>query len=132
MTHNHREFNDMKAGPLRWKALRIIGLIIGGLFLAALFALILGIVVQMLWNWLMPDIFGLKEISYWQAVGLLFLGKLLFGGFGHRGSHHHKKPSRPYSKDWQKYGRFWKEKGEEAAKDFIDGTRADQQSRGLG
>ncbi len=36
--------------------------------------------VQCLWNWLLPDIFGLKEISYWQAFGLFILAKLLFGG----------------------------------------------------
>lgn len=37
-------------------------------------------VVQCLWNWLLPDIFGLKEITYWQAFGLFVLAKLLFGG----------------------------------------------------
>jgi len=42
------------------------------------FALI-GYVVMALWNWLMPEIFGLKLISFWQALGLLLLSKLLFG-----------------------------------------------------
>lgn len=37
-------------------------------------------VVQYLWNWLMPDIFGLREITYWQAFGLFLLAKLFFGG----------------------------------------------------
>ena len=35
--------------------------------------------VMWLWNWLMPVIFMLPRISIWQAVGLSFLSKLLFG-----------------------------------------------------
>lgn len=35
-------------------------------------------VVMLLWNWLMPDIFGLKEITWLQALGLNFLTGLLF------------------------------------------------------
>ena len=34
-----------------------------------------------LWNALMPALFGLREISFWQALGLLILSKVLFGGF---------------------------------------------------
>ena len=52
--------------------------------LAVLFVVMLvgiGFVVMGLWNWLMPSLFGLKLITYWQAVGLLILSKILFGGF---------------------------------------------------
>lgn len=31
-----------------------------------------------LWNWLMPVIFGLPMISFWQALGLLFLSSIMF------------------------------------------------------
>ncbi|HEV2275468.1 MAG TPA: hypothetical protein VGR96_14950 [Acidobacteriaceae bacterium] len=48
-------------------------------------SVVVGFLVQGLWNWLMPPIFGLRLISFWQALGLFFLGKLLFGGF--RGRH---------------------------------------------
>jgi hypothetical protein len=41
-----------------------------------------GWVVMLLWNWLMPDIFGLKRLTYWQGWGLLVLSHLLFKGFG--------------------------------------------------
>jgi Ca2+/H+ antiporter, TMEM165/GDT1 family len=34
-----------------------------------------------LWNALLPNIFGLRTISFWQALGLLVLSKVLFGGF---------------------------------------------------
>ncbi|MCW5875996.1 MAG: hypothetical protein KIS85_03850 [Anaerolineales bacterium] len=39
-------------------------------------------VVQALWNWLLPELFGLPLITFWQALGLLVLSRLLFGGFG--------------------------------------------------
>lgn len=41
-------------------------------------ALILGLPLMLLWNWLMPTIFGLTEITFWQAVGLNFLSSILF------------------------------------------------------
>jgi hypothetical protein len=51
----------------------------------ALFAIVLiavlGFVVMSLWNSLMPPLFGLRLINFWQAVGLLLLSKILFGGF---------------------------------------------------
>jgi hypothetical protein len=37
--------------------------------------------VMWLWNWLMPVVFGLHAISFWQALGLLVLSKILFSGF---------------------------------------------------
>ena len=40
-----------------------------------------GFVTMNLWNGLMPAIFGLKVITFWQALGLLLLAKILFGGF---------------------------------------------------
>lgn len=44
-------------------------------------------VLMLLWNWLMPALFGLSVISFWQAAGLLVLSKILFGGF-HMGKKH--------------------------------------------
>jgi len=38
-------------------------------------------VLMLLWNWLMPAIFDLSTITFWQALGLLALSKILFGGF---------------------------------------------------
>ena len=53
----------------------------------ALFTFICGEIVRRLWNWLLPALFGLPAISFWQAVGLLVLARILFGGFGGRGRH---------------------------------------------
>jgi hypothetical protein len=49
--------------------------------LVVLFVAVFGLVVMALWNWLMPALFGLKTIGYWQALGLFILAKILFGGF---------------------------------------------------
>ena len=47
-------------------------------------------IVMSLWNWLMPAIFGLHAISFWQALGILVLSKVLFNGFrGGRGCGRH-------------------------------------------
>jgi hypothetical protein len=51
-----------------------------------LFVFIGGEVVQHLWNWLLPPLFGFREITFWQALGILLLSRILFGGFGFRGS----------------------------------------------
>jgi hypothetical protein len=51
---------------------------LGGIGLLFLF----GWIVMLLWNWLMPDIFGLKTVGYWQAWGLLLLSCILFGRIG--------------------------------------------------
>jgi len=48
----------------------------------------IGWVVMQLWNAVLPDLFGWKAISYFQALGLLVLSKILFGGW-HRGGHRH-------------------------------------------
>ena len=39
-------------------------------------------VVRLLWNWLMPSLFGVREVTFWQALGLLTLCRILFGGHG--------------------------------------------------
>ena len=47
-----------------------------------LFIAIGGEVVRQLWSWLLPPLFGWREITFWQALGLLALCRILFGGFG--------------------------------------------------
>ena len=62
--------------------------VIRGLKIALLVILAIvafGFVTMHLWNWLMPEIFGLPIIDWYQAIGLIILSKILFGGF--RGKH---------------------------------------------
>ena len=54
----------------------------------ALFVFIGGEVVMRLWNWLLPALFGWRLITFWQALGILVLCRILFGGCGwHRSAH---------------------------------------------
>jgi hypothetical protein len=48
-----------------------------------------GYVVMSLWNWLIPAVTGWHAVTFGQALGLLVLSRILFGGFrGHRGGWH--------------------------------------------
>ena len=55
----------------------------------ALFITFGGWVVMRLWNWLLPGLFGWHAITFWQALGLMILCRILFGGLGWRGGHGH-------------------------------------------
>jgi hypothetical protein len=48
-----------------------------------------GFILMLLWNWLMPALFALPHLGFWQAWGLLILCKILFGGI--HGHHGHKR-----------------------------------------
>jgi hypothetical protein len=52
--------------------------IVGSLMLAGLIALIISLPVWLLWNWLMPVIFGITKITLTQTFGILLLSNLLF------------------------------------------------------
>ncbi len=52
-----------------------------------LFTLLGGGIVRGLWNWLLPSLFGFPQITFWQALGILALSRILFGGFGLGGGH---------------------------------------------
>lgn len=92
------------------------------------FIALFGFVFQYLWNWLMPDIFGLTTITYWQAIGLIILSKIIFGGIGgdkDKGhcedySHKKKKSSKKDFSKWELYDAYWKEEGEAAYEEYID------------
>ena len=64
--------------------------IVRGLKIAAIGILavtVFGFITMTLWNWLAPGVFGLRAISFWQALGILVLSKILFGGFRGRPGH---------------------------------------------
>jgi len=98
----------------RYRAVKMIG--IGILAIAIFF--VLGYVVMALWNWLMPPIFGLHTITYWQAYGLLILSKILFGGFrgGGRGrcGGDRREWSKRMAERWEKMTPEEREKAREA------------------
>ena len=66
-------------------AVKWVGRVMMILVFVAIFMAGFGSAVLYLWNWLMPPLFGLHTITYWQALGLLGLSWLLFGGWRGRG-----------------------------------------------
>jgi hypothetical protein len=48
------------------------------------FTFIGGELVLHLWNWLLPTLFGWRQLTFWQALGLLVLCRILFGNIGGR------------------------------------------------
>lgn len=70
--------------------------IVGGL----LFVAIGGAVVQALWNWLLPALFGWPQITFWQALGLLALCRILFGGLGSHAGGPRSNVRRRWSERW--------------------------------
>lgn len=67
----------------KWKLIFIVPLAILGILA---FIAIGGELVVHLWNWLLPPLFGWRLITFWQAVGILALCRILFGGLGSHGS----------------------------------------------
>ncbi len=64
-----------------WRGIRF-------LLLVVVAVAVFGAAVMLLWNWLMPALFGWSSIGFPQALGLLILGRILFGRFGgHWGGH---------------------------------------------
>jgi hypothetical protein len=73
----------------KWRYL-IPTLIVGGPIIVAIFVVFTGGIVMLLWNWLLPHLFGFPEITLLQGFGLLVLGRILFGGFGGGGGGGHQ------------------------------------------
>src|SRR5215470_1385215 len=82
------------------RAQRIVQMLVMALIVGTIVLLGFGQAVLHLWNWLMPETFGLHPITYWQALGLLGLSWLLFGGprgffgHGHGGHWRHRMKAR--------------------------------------
>lgn len=90
---------------------RFIKFAFGGLFILAA----IGLAVMLLWNWLMPAIFGLVTINYLQALGLVVLSRIFFGGFGGRGGFlgHRENPIH----------KRWRQMTPEQRKEFVEKRR---------
>lgn len=70
------------------KLKRFLKIVLMVVLFAPLLIALLGFVVMSLWNWLTPTLFGWHPITFWQAVGILILSKILFGGLrGGSGRH---------------------------------------------
>jgi hypothetical protein len=141
ISEDNSQFSINKRRPLS-----IIRHVIGGLIFAALFALIFAVLVKLLWNGIMPAVFDLGTISFWQAFGIILLAKMIFGGIGPRYNHYHPRRIYYYSKDrrylykwirnnyrfdddelnsmsrrkkWEYYKQYWRNEGKAAFEAYI-------------
>jgi hypothetical protein len=117
------------------KFFKVTGMICIGIAAAIVFAFVFGFIVQLLWNWLMPEIFGLKTITFWQGFAIVILCKIFFGGFG---KHHPYRPPfergphlpwhrfkkfgmdgcRPHH-EWRHFRKFWDDEGRSSFENYI-------------
>jgi len=113
-----------------------VGHILRFVGMAVLITGVFGFAIQQLWNALMPYLFHLPAVGFWQAFGLAVLSRLLFGHVGgrHHGGHRgfgpfarHGMPFGPFGfhrhdghrdfeleggpQGWRRYGTYWKEEG---------------------
>ncbi len=68
----------------------------------ALFIALGGALVMLLWNWLVPALFGWRHITFWQALALLALCRILFGSVGFRGGSTRPSFRRRMAERWEK------------------------------
>jgi hypothetical protein len=52
--------------------------------IVAIVVLFMSFLLQWLWNITIPELFSVKELSYWQAFRLIIIASILFGGAGFR------------------------------------------------
>ena len=96
-------------------------ILLSPLFLAAFagFVALGGEIVKLLWNWLLPALFAWPHITFWQALALLALCRILFGGLGMHGRGPRGNIRRRMGERWermtpeerercrQRFQRFW-------------------------
>jgi hypothetical protein len=147
MSHNEEKCMTPESAM---KVLKIIGMVLLGI--AAVIAF--GFVVQLLWNWLMPRLFGVPVITYWEGLGILALSSILFGRLGGGGSSDNKKKDkkstpirdeikREFVKEFEKeygqkaengtnaqyeemYEKWWEDRGRESFEQYSKGAHDDK------
>ncbi len=125
---------------------RITGWVFVGFAIAFLFALLFGFIVKLIWSVTLTPMFGLMEPSYFQAVGIIILGRLIFGGFGKHHPHPKSGKQKFYDKihdrfharcssleedrhteddgtdDCSVFHKFWKDEGKDAFNSYLKKT----------
>src|SRR3989442_9555519 len=82
-TTNLEKREELNMGR-KWKKMILIAPL--AILAMLLFVASGGEIVLHLWNWLLPPLFGWRQITFWQALGILALCRILFGGLGLHGS----------------------------------------------
>ncbi|MEM6632861.1 MAG: hypothetical protein AAF694_24535 [Bacteroidota bacterium] len=103
------------------------------LLFGAVFIALIGGVVMYLWNAILPRVIGVNPLTYWDALGLLVLCRILFGSF-HQGKGKRRGPRKKFArrKAWmEKWSSMseeekaemkdrWRQKCKPARRDQID------------
>ncbi|HYL84900.1 MAG TPA: hypothetical protein VE263_11745 [Candidatus Angelobacter sp.] len=108
------------------------GMVKGLMFLpvAVLVVALCGYLVMSLWNWLVPAVFGWRVITFWQALGLLLLSKILFGGFrGRSGGHGQWRWRRRMMERWEQMTPEEREKFRQGFREYCGSFRQSSAER---
>lgn len=130
------------------KGLKTAVWVVLGILFFIVMAIVFGWLIQLLWNATIADMFGLPAISYWQALGIFVLAKILFGfgisGGGSAGSKKKKKDKEDAISaatvservaesenisdlaDDEAFRRYWQDEGREAYESFRRGGHSDE------
>jgi len=95
-------FHDGEKGRAWWQNLALpVKILIIAVGAAAAFGLaaLFGFVFMWLWNWLMPHLFGIPRIGYWEGWGLVLLSSILFKGRASHGSHSAERRRKRYLRE---------------------------------
>jgi hypothetical protein len=116
---NHEEERNMKRKWIWIAPLAILGIV--------LFAYLGGEIVMLLWNWLLPPLFGWRTLTFWQALGLLALCRILFGGWGGsgggKGHMRHRMRERMAERMGERMRERWEKMTPEEREKFRQGLR---------
>jgi len=82
-----------------------------------------GAAIMLLWNVLMPEIFGLPALNYWQAAGLLLFARILLGGLGLGNGFTRHGPGIPFSRHANRLREKWMNMSEDERKEFMEKER---------
>jgi hypothetical protein len=111
---------------------------------AFLLGLLFGNLIMWLWNWMMPSLFGLRTIGFWEGLGLFLLAKILFGfggsgsGSGEGDKKHHKHGKRHRHcdedeksnwKDWEYYDDWWEADGKTAFHSYAERMKKEPEEK---
>ncbi|MDR2963407.1 MAG: hypothetical protein LBU90_07250 [Bacteroidales bacterium] len=88
--------------------------------------------VMLLWNWLMPAIFGVNTISFWQALGLFALCRILFGNFRHKHHRRHGLCCGKYKRNFHEAHEKWAEMTPEQREEFVAKRKEQWRKCGFG
>lgn len=92
-----KEFTTIYKNGGMSKGMKFVACVVIGVF--AVFAI--GYITMSLWNWLVPALFSGPLITFWQALGLLLLSKILFWGFGGGKRHQWQRKYGNHEQHWK-------------------------------